>query len=635
MKRTINFALTSIDGVAERLENVRWKNDGGLTALCPVHDDHRNSLSVTVGDKGRPIFHCHSGCSYDEIIDALRDASSSPSDASRKKPVRAKAKPSDGMKRAHFVGPNTPKPDFEDILGRKPEATYRYANPQDRTVGYVVRMKGKDGKRFYQITPWRDGDGTLRWLIEDFAKPRPLYGLAELGQAEDDEPVLVVEGEKAADAAQSLFPSHIVISWHGGARAVRHSDWLPLQGFDVVIWPDADEPGVEAAEDIARTLRSVGAASVKIVELPDILPKGWDLADEVPEGVDIKALVRNAKPSEENLTNFLLSAKTLAGLDIPPRDMIVVPFIASNSINLMYARRGLGKTWVGLTLAKAVALGEDFLAYAVPEARPVLFIDGEMPLADLQTRVKAIGAGDIDNFEILSSEILHRDLHALNINREEDRELITAMLDRMAEEGRKPALIIIDNLSSMRMGVEENDNSALDLILLWLLSLRHKGYAILLVHHASKSGDQRGASRLEDLLDTTIKLSPAAEPSDAGASLELEFTKTRGVIPQPAHLTLHLVEDDDDVLEWDFGQAHKMAPQDHTLRAIYNGSEGDGSVPFEKQKDLTKATGLRPPAISKHLAYLRRDELVDKGSLTVTDGGKARLANLFPGETFE
>lgn len=634
MKRTINFALTSINGVAERLNNVRWKHDGGLTALCPAHDDHRNSLSVGIGDNSRPIFYCHSGCSYEEIIDALSDSPSAPQPR-RKKPERVKTKPSSGMKRAHFVGPDTPDPDFEEILGRKPEATYRYANLQDRTVGYVVRIKGRDGKRFYQITPWRDDDGDINWLIEDFAKPRPLYGLAELGEAEDNDPVLVVEGEKAADAAQNLFPSHIVISWHGGARAVRHTDWLPLQGFDVTIWYDADEPGFTAAEDIARTLRSVGAASVRIVELPDILPKGWDLADKVPEGVDIKALVHDAKLSEESLTNFLLSAKTLAALDIPPRDMIVEPFIATNSMNMMYARRGLGKTWVGLTLAKAITLGEDFLAYAVPEARPVLFIDGEMPLADLQARVKAIGAGDIDNFEILSSEIMHRDFHALNINREEDRLAIGAMLDRMGEEGRKPALIIIDNLSSMRMGVEENDNSALDLILQWLLTLRHKGYAILLVHHASKSGDQRGASRLEDLLDTTIRLSPAAEPSDAGASLELEFTKTRGVIPQPAHLTLHLVEGEDGFLEWDFGQAQKMTPQDHTLRAIYNGPASNGSMPFEKQKDLMKATGLRPPAISKHLAGLRRDELVEKSSLTVTDAGKERLSDLFPDENFE
>jgi Mn-dependent DtxR family transcriptional regulator len=100
-------------------------------------------------------------------------------------------------------------------------------------------------------------------------------------------------------------------------------------------------------------------------------------------------------------------------------------------------------------------------------------------------------------------------------------------------------------------------------------------------------------------------------------------------------LTLHLVENQDGVLEWDFGQAQKLMPQDHTLRAIYNGPEGDGSVPFDKQKNLVDVLGVQPGTISKHLAYLRRDELVEKGSLTVTDAGKARLADLFPGASFE
>src|SRR5690606_230736 len=113
--------------------------------------------------------------------------------------------------------------------------------------------------------------------------------------------------------------------------------------------------------------------------------------------------------------------------------------------------------------------------------------------------------------------------------------------------------------------------------LLWLLSLRHKGYATLLVHHAGKLGDQRGASRLEDPVDTTIKLTPGTAPKGDGASLNLEFTKTRGVKPQPGYLKLDLVEGEDGVLEWAFGQAQKVTPQDRTLRAIYNGPEGDGS----------------------------------------------------------
>lgn len=634
MKRTVNFSLTSIDNIAERLEGVSWKGEDKLTALCPAHNDHRNSLSVTVGDKGRLLFKCHTGCEFEEIIEALNESQPS-SKTVRKKPERERKKLSKGMKRTSFVGPNTPDPDFEEILGRKPTVTYRYADAQDRTIGYVVRIESKKGKRFFQITPWRDDKGVVHWLIEDFAKPRPLYGLVELAGADDNEPVLIVEGEKTADAAQSRFPSHVVISWHGGANAIRQTDWLPLQSFDVTIWPDADDPGLAAADDIARTLRSVGAASVKIVDVPDILPKGWDLADDAPDGVEIEALLRDAKPSEEDLSNFLISAKQLAVMDIPPREMVVNPLIASNSINLMYASRGLGKTWVGLSLAKAVALGEDFLAYHVPEARPVLFIDGEMPLADLKERVKAIGAGDINNLEILSSEIMHRDLRDLNIDHEEDQLMISAMLDRLAEQDRKPALIIMDNLSSLRRGVEENDNSALDNILHWLLSLRHKGYATLLVHHAGKLGDQRGASRLEDPVDTTIKLTPAANPKGEGAAVNLEFTKTRGVKPNPSYLTLDLIEYEDGRLKWDFGQAPRMTPQDQTLRAIFNGPAGDGSTAFAKQKDLAEATGLQAPAISKHLTHLRRDELVDKKVLTVTEKGVERLSDLFPDEDFE
>jgi len=73
MKRTIDFSLTSIDNVAERLEGVIWKGEDKLTALCPAHDDHRNSLSVSLGEKGRLLFKCHAGCEYEEIIEVLAE----------------------------------------------------------------------------------------------------------------------------------------------------------------------------------------------------------------------------------------------------------------------------------------------------------------------------------------------------------------------------------------------------------------------------------------------------------------------------------------------------------------------------------------------------------------------------------
>ncbi|WP_422372625.1 AAA family ATPase [Hoeflea sp.] len=622
MKRTINFGLTSIDGIAGRLENVRWKNDDSFTALCPAHDDHRNSLSVSVGEKGRLLFKCHAGCEFSEITEALGNP---PSKAEEPKPQAV----DDGLKPLKYARALKKRPDFKKLCGRRPAQVYEYRNAQDLLTGYVLRFADKS---FHQVTPWQDVEGNVVWQVKDFAGPRPLYGLEELGDG--DRPVLIVEGEKTADTARDLFPSHAVVSWHGGANAVHRSDWSVLRSCKVTIWPDADPPGKKAASTIAETLIKIGVKEAKLVKLPLGLPKGWDLADEIPDGMDIHELVENARPDGHDLSAYLLSAKTLAKLKIKPREMIIAPFLPTSSMMLVFATRGLGKTWFGITAAKAIALGRKFLGFEVPKARRVLFIDGEMPLSDLQERFKAIGADKVDNIDILASEIMHREFHPLNINDGKDRGLINAMLDRLVEDGRNPDLIILDNLSSLRMGAEENDNSALDDILGWLMGLRHKGYAMMLVHHASKTGDQRGASRLEDLLDTTIKLEKSKTASDMNACFDLTFTKTRGIRPDPDHMTLVLEENEDGTMDWQHSAFHTITPRDHTLHAIYLGPSEDGRKSFTKQKDLEGVLNLQAAAISKHLRFLRDNELVEPKVLKVTDKGKARLADVFPDETF-
>ena len=95
-------------------------------------------------------------------------------------------------------------------------------------------------------------------------------------------PVLIVEGEKAADAAADRLPGFVAMTWPGGAKAVSKADWSPLAGRRVVVWPDADEPGVKAAADVAKACRAAGAASVAIVSLPPV-PPAWDLADDWPD----------------------------------------------------------------------------------------------------------------------------------------------------------------------------------------------------------------------------------------------------------------------------------------------------------------------------------------------------------------
>lgn len=62
----------------------------------------------------------------------------------------------------------------------------------------------------------------------------------------------------------------------------------------------------------------------------------------------------------------------------------------------------------------------------------------------------------------------------------------------------------------------------------WLLRLRRRGVAVLLVHHADVNGRQRGTSRREDALDTVIALGRPADYSPRGRALALRFIGGRG-----------------------------------------------------------------------------------------------------------
>ena len=109
--------------------------------------------------------------------------------------------------------------------------------------------------------------------------------------------MLVVEGEKAADAAAARFSDYVVITSSGGANAARRTDWGELSDRKVTIWPDADVAGARYADDVAAMARTAGAASVRTVALPAGLPEGWDLADDLPPGLtdaELDALLAEA-----------------------------------------------------------------------------------------------------------------------------------------------------------------------------------------------------------------------------------------------------------------------------------------------------------------------------------------------------
>jgi putative DNA primase/helicase len=202
--------------------------------------------------------------------------------------------------------------------GQHGEASSVWAYRDDgcRLLGYVARFDAADGKEILPRTWCRLPDGAHGWRWKAFPEPRPLYGLDKLAAA-PTAPVLVVEGEKTADAGQALFPDHVTVTWPGGSNAVSKADWSALTGREVILWPDADVAGRKAMEEIAAVLSRV-AAGIALVPLPEDLPEGWDVADPVPEGVDLDALLATGEPvraQAELPPGYALTARGLVWRD--------------------------------------------------------------------------------------------------------------------------------------------------------------------------------------------------------------------------------------------------------------------------------------------------------------------------------
>ncbi|MGQ0526710.1 MAG: AAA family ATPase [Alphaproteobacteria bacterium] len=218
-----------------------------------------------------------------------------------------------------------------------------------------------------------------------------------------------------------------------------------------------------------------------------------------------------------NLAEFL-------ALDIPPRDQILAPILQTQSLAMIYAKRGIGKTHIALNIAYAIASGGKFLQWQAPVPRKVLYLDGEMPARAMQERLAAIikesdKEAAPDYFRLITPDM--QELGMPDISTEEGQ----AKLEPFIEDAE---FIIVDNISTLARTGKENEAEGWLPIQGWALRLRSRGKSVLFVHHAGKGGQQRGTSRREDVLDLVIELKqPEDYSADQGARFEVHFVKAR------------------------------------------------------------------------------------------------------------
>jgi putative DNA primase/helicase len=221
-----------------------------------------------------------------------------------------------------------------------------------------------------------------------------------------------------------------------------------------------------------------------------------------------------------------LDIYNLLALNIPERGMVLEPIIPEKGLTMIYGARGTGKTQLACGISYAVATGTKLLKWQASKPRKVLHVDGEMPAAALRERFKQIMAGatvqpDTGMLKILAADLLEQDIGNLACPK------VQAELDPHLEGIE---LLTLDNLSSLTAVIRDNDAESWNPIQHWLLRLRRRGISVNLVHHAGKNGDQRGTSRREDVLDTSISLRrPGDYAAIEGARFEIHFEKARGL----------------------------------------------------------------------------------------------------------
>lgn len=177
-----------------------------------------------------------------------------------------------------------PNPGVSDFPTR-----YIYKNQEGNVLGFVCRSDEGGKKKIRPRTPWYDSTGSIVWRWKGFSIPRPVYGLDQLS-AFPHAVVLVVEGEKCVDAYRGIDSATPTITWPGGSNAVEQADWEPLRGRRVVLWPDADAPGIKAMQKLSELLIAKGC-EVKIVSVENCDQAGWDVADAISQGWKHPAII--------------------------------------------------------------------------------------------------------------------------------------------------------------------------------------------------------------------------------------------------------------------------------------------------------------------------------------------------------
>ncbi|MDH4557812.1 hypothetical protein E8F11_22010 [Pseudomonas sp. BN417] len=348
----IQRARSDIVGVVGKYVKLE-KHGKEYKGLCPFHKEKTPSFSVMPHKGAYYCFGCGAGGDAIDFVAEFEDipfrdavakitGSLAPGEYRASQREAARKEQEEQWLPIAPVPPEALKSAPRDTISRKIDGVWQsftasgrweYTDLDGNLIGYTLRFTLPGGRKEVMPLSYCVSDKTreMAWRWLSFGKPRPLYGLAKLKRHPNAQ-VILVEGEKTADAAQALYEAAgiprdklIILAWPGGGKAIGFVDWTPLEGRSLALWPDADrhpypdkhplagqemplllQPGTQAMLDVAKMLPKL-AKPVKIITPPADVADGWDLADPPPDGF---SLLAHSKAAALVLEDFLAKHRT-------------------------------------------------------------------------------------------------------------------------------------------------------------------------------------------------------------------------------------------------------------------------------------------------------------------------------------
>ncbi|WP_265017280.1 AAA family ATPase [Wolbachia endosymbiont (group A) of Epistrophe grossularia] len=388
-----------------------------------------------------------------------------------------------------------------NTLGQ-PTASWNYYDESDQVIVTVYRYNTDSGKRYLPFDVKRSS----------FTLPetRPLYNIPGIMKSDK---VILVEGEKCADALieQGMTATTAML---GANAPIEKTDWSPLKGKHVIIWPDNDEPGKQYAEKVVKKLTFLGVLSLTLLEIPENKPKGWDSADGIEEKMNIPEFIENNSKKiivKQFLNIQEWSVERFIG-PVPEQKFLVEGLFPLGVTSILAAMGDTGKGMLLLDLALKVASRKDQpcgFGPLVTEHGSVVIFSAEDDMSEIHRRLERLDSQCerlkykdrlfiVPLPNVSGSLTIIKSVSGKVIETSPEFESITKQLNKIKDL----KLIVFDPLASF-VHADLNTDPAVGDYLMSLLSdlAGSTGASIITAHHMRKPKSEKPISTVEQARD--------------------------------------------------------------------------------------------------------------------------------------